>query len=78
MKSLPQIVSDYPGGREGESMFHSGTGVAFHHLIPTASTGDFKDFIQMLRALLVASGEHESSNLRESQLQRKLKAMEIK
>lgn len=37
---------------------------------PTVSTGDFKDFIQNVESLLVASGEHESSNLRESQLQR--------
>lgn len=70
MKSLPE-GPDYPGGRGGrKSMFHSGTGVAFHHLILLHQQEILKILYKMLRALLVASGEHESSNLRESQLQR--------
>lgn len=51
-------------------MFHSGTGVAFHHLILLHQQEILKILYKMLRALVVASREHESSNLRESQLQR--------
>lgn len=56
-------------------MFHSGTDVAFHHLILLHQQEILKVLYKILRALIVATGEgvsnkHESSNLRESQLQR--------